>query len=195
MIRLCNDVIDEMMGAKEVAAGLEEELGIRFGETTPDGRFSLEWTSCIGMSDQAPAALVNDVVVTELHSDRARELVLELKTYLAEHGDPGDLKQRVRALGVVMVNRDPAAWGGYVPRPLKLAPRPSSLLAQDLAADVERNLDYEIANQAADGSWAPYWSWGDAFPDSWVVAKREWCGRLTFEALRSLRAFDRIEGV
>ena len=37
---------------------IEIRSGIRFGETTPDGNFSLEWASCIGMSDQAPAALV-----------------------------------------------------------------------------------------------------------------------------------------
>jgi [NiFe] hydrogenase diaphorase moiety large subunit len=65
-IRLCNDVIDELKGAREIVESLEEELGIRFGETTPDGRFSLEYASCIGMSDQAPAALVNDLVVPRL---------------------------------------------------------------------------------------------------------------------------------
>ena len=52
-----------------------EELGIDFGETTPDGKITLEHTPCIGMCDQAPAALVNDVVVTNLTSDKAREIV------------------------------------------------------------------------------------------------------------------------
>jgi len=99
VIRLSDDVPDRLHGYDRVAHAFEDELGIKMGETTPDGFFTLERTACIGMSDQAPAALVNDVVVTELHSDRARELVLELKSYLAEHGDPGDLKQRVRALG------------------------------------------------------------------------------------------------
>ena len=70
VIRLCDDVIDRMKGADRVAEGLEEELGIRFGETTADGRFTLEYASCIGMSDQAPAALVNDVVVPRLGSEQ-----------------------------------------------------------------------------------------------------------------------------
>ena len=77
-IRLCNDVLDEMKGAAAVAAALEDELRIRFGETTADGRFSLERTSCIGMSDQAPAALVNDLVVTRMRPESARELVRAL---------------------------------------------------------------------------------------------------------------------
>ncbi len=71
VIRLCDDVVDRLKGADRIAQGLEEELGIRFGETTPDGRFSLEYASCIGMSDQAPAALVNDLVVPRLGLGKA----------------------------------------------------------------------------------------------------------------------------
>ncbi len=93
VIRLCNDVIDEMKGSTEVAAALQSELGISFGETTADGLFSLEYTSCIGMSDQAPAALVNDAVVTHLRPGAARELVRALRAQ--EHkGDLGRVLNR-----------------------------------------------------------------------------------------------------
>jgi [NiFe] hydrogenase diaphorase moiety large subunit len=91
VIRLCNDIIDEMFGAERVARALTEELGIQFGETTPDGNISLEYTPCIGMSDQAPAALINDVVVTYLSSDKAREIVRVLR----ETGDPRRLVRRL----------------------------------------------------------------------------------------------------
>jgi [NiFe] hydrogenase diaphorase moiety large subunit len=89
VIRLCDDVIDMMMGAARVAQGFEEELGISFGETTPDGRFSLEWTSCIGMSDQAPAALINDVVVPDLGRGKDRRLV----AFLRRQEDLSDLSK------------------------------------------------------------------------------------------------------
>jgi len=91
VIRLCNDVIDKMHGVDRVARAFEEELGISFGQTTPDGKISLEWTPCIGMCDQAPAALINDVVVTELHRSRAREIVHELR----QHMDPQRLVRRL----------------------------------------------------------------------------------------------------
>ncbi len=91
VIRLCNDIVDMMQGAKEVAAALEQELGIKFGEQTPDGNISLEYTPCIGMCDQAPAALINDVVMTYLSSDKAREIVRELK----KHNDPKKIACRV----------------------------------------------------------------------------------------------------
>ncbi|MBW2731307.1 MAG: NAD(P)H-dependent oxidoreductase subunit E [Deltaproteobacteria bacterium] len=82
VIRLCNDVVDKMLGYDEVAAAFKFELGIDFGETTPDGNISLETTACMGMCDQAPAALVNDVVVTELSTDKVRRIIAELRRSL-----------------------------------------------------------------------------------------------------------------
>ena len=68
VIRLCDDIIDRLSDVDLVAEAFKDELGIDFGETTDDGLISLEHTPCIGMSDQAPAAMVNDVVVTYLSS-------------------------------------------------------------------------------------------------------------------------------
>ena len=80
VIRLCNDVIDKMYRVDRVAQAFSEELGIGFGETTPDGKITLEWTACIGMCDQAPAALVNDEVMTRLSTDNARDIVASLRS-------------------------------------------------------------------------------------------------------------------
>ena len=91
-IRLCSDIIDKLLGADEVAQALREALAIDFGQITPDGAFSLEWTPCIGMCDQGPAALVGDTVVTELTGSRARQMVADLR----QHMDP---RQLVRRLG------------------------------------------------------------------------------------------------
>ena len=87
VIRLCNDIIDELKGSAEVAAAFADELGINIGETSPDGKITLEYTPCIGMCDQAPAAIINEVVFTNLNSDKAREIVRSLK----KHGDPARL--------------------------------------------------------------------------------------------------------
>ena len=50
----------------DIVRSLERELGIRFGETTRDRKFSLEFINCMGMCDQGPAMLVNDKVYTHL---------------------------------------------------------------------------------------------------------------------------------
>jgi [NiFe] hydrogenase diaphorase moiety large subunit len=74
VIRLCKDIIDELNGLDRVVAAFEQELGIKVGETTADGKVTLEYSPCIGMSDQAPAALINEIVVTNLDTDRARTI-------------------------------------------------------------------------------------------------------------------------
>ena len=79
VVRLCNDVVDKLKGVEAVATAFEEVLGISMGETTADGAVSLEWTPCIGMCDQAPAAMLNEQIVTNLTPDKARELALSLK--------------------------------------------------------------------------------------------------------------------
>jgi [NiFe] hydrogenase diaphorase moiety large subunit len=87
VIRVCNDVVDRMRGHDRVLESFKQALGIDVGETTSDGKITLTTTACIGLSDQAPAALVNDVPVTELSTDRAWQVVRELKA----HGDPSRL--------------------------------------------------------------------------------------------------------
>jgi len=83
IIRVCDDIIDIMNGADRIIAAFSDELGIAVGETTADGKITLETTPCIGMCDQAPAAMINDVIITYLSSDRAREIASELKNNLA----------------------------------------------------------------------------------------------------------------
>lgn len=79
-IRLCDDIVDRYCGLAEVTEAFEKVLGIKVGETSPDGAFSLEYTPCIGMCDQAPAAMVNDIVLTSLTPESAREAAEALKS-------------------------------------------------------------------------------------------------------------------
>jgi [NiFe] hydrogenase diaphorase moiety large subunit len=82
VIRVSDDVPDRMAGFERVLNAFADELGIQPGETTEDGAFTLETTACIGLSDQAPGALINDVPFTNLSSDKAREIVRELRRHM-----------------------------------------------------------------------------------------------------------------
>lgn len=92
VVRLCDDIIDHYRGGEAVAEVLSRELGLSFGETSADGTITLEKTPCIGMSDQAPAMMVNDVMVTGLKAEAIPGIVAKLK----ETGDP---QSAVTALG------------------------------------------------------------------------------------------------
>ncbi|WP_395176373.1 NAD(P)H-dependent oxidoreductase subunit E [Roseibium alexandrii] len=78
-IRLCDDIVDRYAGLEAVTAAFENVLGIKIGETSADGAVSLEYTPCIGMCDQAPAAMVNDIVLTNLTAQSAREAAGAIK--------------------------------------------------------------------------------------------------------------------
>ena len=66
IIRLCQTISCDLADKTSLAKALERELGIKFGETTPDNRFTLEYTNCLGMCDQGPAMLINDDVYTKV---------------------------------------------------------------------------------------------------------------------------------
>jgi len=78
-IRLCDDIVDRFSNLAEVTAVFEDELGITVGQTSADGAFSLEYTPCIGLCDQAPAAMVNTIVLTSLTVESARRAATLLK--------------------------------------------------------------------------------------------------------------------
>lgn len=80
VIRLCNAVVERLKGADEVGAAFETALGIRFGETTPDGAVTLEHTACIGLSDQGPSALVNGIPITNLRPEDVPMIVKALRS-------------------------------------------------------------------------------------------------------------------
>ena len=75
VIRVCRTITCAMEGADRIARQLENDLGISFGETTPDGKFTLEWANCLGMCDQGPALLVNDVIFTKVTPDKVHDIL------------------------------------------------------------------------------------------------------------------------
>jgi [NiFe] hydrogenase diaphorase moiety large subunit len=78
-IRLSKTPVSMIKGAAAVARAFESALGVAMGGTTADGAFTLEWTSDIGMADQEPAALVGEVVLTELSPADAPAIVAALR--------------------------------------------------------------------------------------------------------------------
>lgn len=59
VIFVCDSVSCYVMGYDNLRAKLERRLGIKFGETTPDGRFTLLPIVCLGTCDRAPAMLID----------------------------------------------------------------------------------------------------------------------------------------
>jgi len=70
VVMLCNSVSCWIMGYERMREHLISRLGIQFGETTPDNRFTLLPIVCLGACDHAPAMLVDNELHTDLNADR-----------------------------------------------------------------------------------------------------------------------------
>lgn len=70
VILLCNSVSCWVMGYDRVCTYFQQTLGIGWGETTPDNRFTLLPSVCLGICDHAPAMMVDED--THIQLDEAR---------------------------------------------------------------------------------------------------------------------------
>jgi NADH-quinone oxidoreductase subunit E len=60
VIAVCDSIGCFLMGFDELYGSLQTKLGIKPGQTTADGRFTLLPIVCLGACDKAPVLMVND---------------------------------------------------------------------------------------------------------------------------------------
>lgn len=60
IILLCDSISCYVMGYRQLHSQLVQLLGIQYGQTTPDGRFTLLPNPCLGTCDHAPALMVDN---------------------------------------------------------------------------------------------------------------------------------------
>ncbi len=75
VIKVCDSVSCWMCGYEDIKTHLQERLGIGFGETTPDGEFTLLPVVCLGDCDNAPVMMVNEDLAQRLTPARVDEVL------------------------------------------------------------------------------------------------------------------------
>ena len=79
-LNVCTNLPCQLRGGADALAYLEKTLGITDGDTTPDGRFTLQHCECLGACADAPVMLVNDRSMCSFMSDdKLQQLVDGLK--------------------------------------------------------------------------------------------------------------------
>ncbi|MEE8451297.1 MAG: NAD(P)H-dependent oxidoreductase subunit E [Thermoguttaceae bacterium] len=76
---VCRSLSCAGRGGEGLLDYLCEKLEIRPGETTPDGRITLEFAECLGACDHAPAILVNDTLHKNMTEEKIDQLLNTLK--------------------------------------------------------------------------------------------------------------------
>jgi NADH-quinone oxidoreductase subunit E len=74
-IWFCRSLSCAACGGEELLNYLCEKLGIKPGETTADGRITLDFSECLGECDHAPAVMINDVLYENMTKEKIDELL------------------------------------------------------------------------------------------------------------------------
>jgi len=76
-ISICTNLPCALSGANAAADHLKQKLGVGFGETTPDGKFTLKEGECMGACGDAPVLIVDNKRMCSFMSDEKLDKLLE----------------------------------------------------------------------------------------------------------------------
>lgn len=77
IIRVCKTITCDMHGKKQIIQTIEDMLKIKVGETTPNKKFTLLETNCLGWCHEGPAMLINEKPYSGLTTERIHEIISE----------------------------------------------------------------------------------------------------------------------
>jgi NADH:ubiquinone oxidoreductase subunit E len=75
VIKFCENAPCHVVGGKAIWETLRENLGLENGETTPDNKWTLVTTSCIGLCSVGPVLLVDDDMYGNVTTDQVPEIL------------------------------------------------------------------------------------------------------------------------
>jgi NADH-quinone oxidoreductase subunit E len=78
-IQVCTNISCLLLGGEEIFEHVSKRLGIKEGETTDDGQFSLTEVECLGACCNAPAMQVNYTYHDDLTFEKVDQVLQELK--------------------------------------------------------------------------------------------------------------------
>lgn len=79
VLEVCKNISCHIMGAPELVAHLEKRLGIRMGETTPDGKFALQGVECLGACGHGPVVQLGKHFYEHLTNEKVDALLENLR--------------------------------------------------------------------------------------------------------------------
>jgi NADH-quinone oxidoreductase subunit E len=75
---VCRSISCMLRGGEDLLARLCRRFGVKPGQTTPDGKITLEFAECLGVCEGAPCMLVDEHCHANLTEDSATELIERL---------------------------------------------------------------------------------------------------------------------
>lgn len=88
VIEVCTTTPCWLRGSDAIVQACEKKLGIKLGQTTPDGKFTLREVECLGACVNAPMCQVNNAAGEHYYEDLTAETVGKILDTLAEGKQP-----------------------------------------------------------------------------------------------------------
>ena len=128
LVNICTNISCQIMGGEELLHHAEKSLGIKGGNTTTDGLFTIEDVECIAACTEAPCLQINYRYFHRISNDEFDEVIAELRAggradEIPPHGTLARIRQHIpadRAAG----NADPAG----IPEPIWLSAHADTVL-------------------------------------------------------------------
>ncbi len=79
IIRVCVSTVCELKKSNAVIGDLEDVLGIKKGETTACGTFTLEASECLGQCHEAPSMMINREVYNHVNRQKIKNIIESLR--------------------------------------------------------------------------------------------------------------------
>ena len=120
MINICTNIACQLMGGEELLAHAEDKLGIRPGQTTSDGLFTIEDVECIAACTEAPCLQVNYRYEHRISNQQFDQLIDDLRSGkrsdIPAHGTLARIRQHIpedrRAGSVLPTDSAAPVWIG-----------------------------------------------------------------------------------
>ena len=78
-IQVCSNLSCSLAGGERILEHLKARLGLRIGQTTPDGKYTLTEVECLGACEQAPCMMVNFDYYGNLDPEKIDQILEGLK--------------------------------------------------------------------------------------------------------------------
>lgn len=74
-ILVCHGTACHVAGAGEISYVIEDELKVKDGETTEDGKYTIERVACLGCCSLAPVVMIDDTTYGRLNAQKVKKII------------------------------------------------------------------------------------------------------------------------
>lgn len=114
LIQLCTTTPCWLCGSSDVVKACTDTLGIKMGQTTDDGYFTLLEVECLGACTNAPMVQINDLYYEDLTAERMVEILESLKQDIVPEAGPQNGRNKAMAITGPTTLQEQAKKAGVV---------------------------------------------------------------------------------